>query len=163
MSTTSFKHKNGRPTQKGQLEIQRELKPYFEKGICASFTSEKTGINIKTVCKYFKFWVQEISEAEDNNDFLENQKQVRTRTLVSLDNQILDAYNFLDKIDEEIKKTKEQNKPLMPLFSFRLGVMRHIATLTKEKGSFSMHPTMKEALEMKSENDKKNGDTGTGI
>jgi len=146
MTLTSLKHKNGRPPKTGQLEIQREIRPYFEKNISATLTAEKTGINIKTVCDYFNGWIEKIYKPEES-DFFERQRNEKTRIIVSLDNQILDAHNFLDKIDEEIKKLNEQNKPVAHLFSFRLGVMRHILTLTEKKGTFSMQPTMDEALE----------------
>ena len=49
MKTTSpDNHKNGRPTRTGQLHIQTILRPFFEQGLSASVTAEKTRINIKT-------------------------------------------------------------------------------------------------------------------
>lgn len=149
MLTNSHKHKNGRPSKTSQLEIQRELRSCFEQGIYALLTAEKTGINIKTVCKYFDFWTQEIIESEES-DFLERQKKERTRILVSLDNQIIDAYKLLDSVDEEIKKIKEQHKAVpIQLFFLRLAVMRQISALIEKKGSFAMQPIMDEALQKK--------------
>src|SRR3989344_2022262 len=83
-SSQNHNHRNGRPTKIGQLEIQRQLRPYFEREISAYLTSEKTGINEKTVRKYFNFWTQEISESEES-DFLERQRKERIRIILSYD------------------------------------------------------------------------------
>ena len=63
-------NKNGRPSEAEQLEIERKLRPYFEKSISSSVTSRETGINRKTVTKYFHEWCEEIKEPE-HQDFIE--------------------------------------------------------------------------------------------
>lgn len=149
MLNSSGKYKKGRPTKMSQLQIQRILRPYFEQGISASVTSEKTGINIKTVCKYFDFWTQEISESEEN-DFFERQKKERTRIIVSLDNEILEVHKFLDDINDEIRKLQQQGKEIPKhLFSLRLDAIRLSSNLIEKKGSFAMQPSMDEAIEKK--------------
>ncbi len=145
----SGNHRNGRPSRAGQLHIQKQLRPFFERGISASLTAKKTENNIKTVCKYFDFWAQEISELEEN-DFLERQKKERNRILVSFDKQILEAYDLLDYINEEIKKLREQDKTVPRHYlSSKLDVMRYISSLVEKKGSFAMQLTMDESLEKK--------------
>ncbi len=56
-------HQNGRPPKTTQLQMQKELRQYFERGISATVASSKTGINIKTVCKYFEEWSERIKES----------------------------------------------------------------------------------------------------
>ncbi len=89
---------NGRPTQKQQIEIQETLREYFEKGISATVTSQSTGINIKTVCKYFEEWVEEIKKINDI-DFLKRIKLERERYLEVLDQQLLKLYQIQSHVE----------------------------------------------------------------
>jgi len=90
---------NGRPTQKQQLEIQELLRKNFEKGISATSTSRHTGINIKTVCKYFEEWVEQIKEINDI-DFLRRIKLDRGHYLTVLDLQLIKLYQIQDDMEE---------------------------------------------------------------
>ena len=133
----------------GQLEIQRTLRPYFEQGISTTLTAEKTGINIKTVYKYFDFWLQEINEQE-TSDFLERQRKEKIRIIVSFDKLILEANKHFDNINDEINRLQKEQKAIpRHFFSLKLDAMRYISYLIEKKGSFSMQPTMDEALEKK--------------
>ena len=91
---------NGRPTQKQQIEIQETLRKYFEKGISASSTSQLTGINIKTVCKYFEGWIEQISKINDI-DFLKRIKLEREHYLAVLDQQLLKLYEIQDDMEKQ--------------------------------------------------------------
>ena len=88
---TQESRSQGRPSQKQQLEIQESLRKFFEKGISATSTSQLTGINIKTVCKYFEEWVEQIKEINDT-DFLKRVKLEREHYLAVLDQQLLKLY-----------------------------------------------------------------------
>lgn len=141
--------KNGRPTKRGQLEIDQVLRPYFEQNITASTTAVKTGINPKTVNKRFDSWTQKMSEAQER-DFIERQRKDRIRIITSYDNQILDANKHLDDINNEITRLKKEEKPIpMQLFSLRLDAMKYRSYLTERKGTFLMQPIVDEALEKK--------------
>ena len=148
----NFKQRrNGRPSKMTQLHIQKLLRTYFERGIGASVTSEETGINNKTVCKYFDEWSEQISESE-TVDFLERQKKERERVVVTFDKQILDACKFLDYVNDEIEKCSKENKAIpRHLISSKLEIMKFISSLTERKGSFVMQPIMGEALKKKIE------------
>ncbi len=91
---------SGRPTQKQQLEIQETLRKYFEKGISASSTSHRTGINIKTVCKYFEEWIEQIRKINDM-DFLKRIKLEREHYLAVLDQQLLKLYEIQDDMEKQ--------------------------------------------------------------
>ncbi len=45
---------SGRPTAQQQIQLQDELRVYYEKGISATQTARYSNTNVKTVCKYFK-------------------------------------------------------------------------------------------------------------
>jgi len=92
---------NGRPTQKHQIEIQETLRKYFEKGISATSTSQLTGINIKTVCKYFEGWVEQIKEINDS-DFLKRVKLEREHYLMVLDKQLLKLYELQEEMEKYV-------------------------------------------------------------
>jgi len=146
---TNQLHKNGRPSKTGQLQIQKQLRPYFELGVSAHVASQKTEINVKTVCKYFDIWTQTIIEL-DESDFLERQKKEKARILLSLENQIIEARGLLDEINSEIKKLNDQNKSIpKQFFSQKLAVMRYFLNLLEKRGNFAMQPTMDSALEKK--------------
>lgn len=142
-------HKNGRPSKTEQLRIQREIMPYFEHGVSAHVAAQKSGINVKTVCKYYNDLAEGINESEEN-DFLERQKKQRAQIIVSYDNQILDANKHFDDINDQINRLKKEQKPIpLHLFSLRLDAMKYRSYLTEKKGAFLMQPTIDEALEKK--------------
>lgn len=133
---TTLKHKKGRPTKMGQLQIQRELRPYFEKGIFAIVTAEKTGIDKKTVNKYFDDWAEEMLEVEESKS-LERQEMERVRIIASYDYLLLDAYRHFDDIDEQINQSKKEKKPVPGyLFSLRSDAMKFRAFMFEKKREF---------------------------
>lgn len=136
MKINSIKHKKGRPTKMGQLQIRRELRPYFEKGISASVTADKTGIDPKTVNKYFDDWAEDILEIEQNQS-LERQEIERARIVATYDYQILDANKHFDDIDEQINEFKKEKK-LVPgyLFSLKSDAMKFRAFMFEKKREF---------------------------
>jgi len=129
-----------------QAQIEKTLRPYFERNITATLSSIKTGINIKTVCKYFKFWVEQIRESEER-DFLERQRIERERTILSYDNLILEEYELLDEIKDEIKKYKKEKKPISRyLLSTQIEILRNVSSFVEKKGLFSLKFSMEEIL-----------------
>lgn len=150
--------RKGRPNISEQVQISKKLRLYFERNISATFTSAITGINVKTICKYFHQWVKQISEAE-GKDFFERQKNERERIILSYDNLILEEYELLDEIKNEICKFKKEKKSVPRyLLSTQNETLRNISSLMEKKGSFSMQPTIKETLEKRIEDlEKKAG------
>lgn len=135
MKINSFTHKKGRPTKMGQLQIQRELRPYFEKGISASVAAEKTRIDKKTVNRYFDNWAEEMLEVEETKSF-ERQEMERVRIIASYDYLLLDAYRHFDDIDEQINQLKKEKKP-EPLV---IKTVKSILDLMSKK--FSQHDNL---------------------
>ena len=141
----------GRPAKQKQLQIAKLLRPYYERGMTATFTARKTGHDTKTVCKYFGFWNEEDLEAQDK-DFLSKQKKERERTLLTLDLHADELYKTLDDINSEILKYKKLGKGIPRyLFSLRVEIIKTISAMTERKGLFAMQPIMDEHLEKKIE------------
>lgn len=147
----STEHKKGRPTRTEQLQMQKELRKYFERGTSATVTSSSAGINLKTVCKYFDEWADQIIESE-TADFLERQKKEHQRIILSFEYEIKEAYKLFDEINLEIENIQKEGKPVpRHLFSIKLDLMRFISNLKERKGALSMQPTMESAIDKKIE------------
>jgi hypothetical protein len=136
----------GRPSRTAQIHIREKLRECFEYGLSATITAQKTKINIKTVCKYFDEWLEQITE-QQTADFLENQKTERTRIIISFDKQILDVAESLSEINFEIKKNKDggQSVPRY-LLAFRLDMQKFIASLIERRGSFALQQPIDEKM-----------------
>lgn len=138
---------HGRPSKAVQIRIQEKLRECFEYGLTATFAAERTGVNIKTVCKYFDEWTEQITE-QQNLDYFERQRLERERIIISLDRQIANGIDSLKEIDGEIKKYGSKTIP-RHLFSHRLEVHKFISNLIERKGVFALQPPVDEALRQK--------------
>lgn len=76
--------KRGRPTLHDQKDIQEKIFSYYENNIEPISVSRFTGINYKTVLKYYKIWDNEQIKSE-NNDFLTRLKIAKERNITMLD------------------------------------------------------------------------------
>jgi hypothetical protein len=85
--------RRGRPTSHDQKDIQEKIFSYYENNIEPISVSRFTGINYKTVLKYYKLWNSEQIESE-NNDFLIRLKIAKERNIVMLDG---DAISLIDE------------------------------------------------------------------
>lgn len=133
---------NGRPTKTQQLQIQKELREYFERGMSAVFTSNKTGINIKTVCHYFNEWTVQLKQIEEK-EFVIRQNREKERAIINLEYMVDKMYELLEQIDGEIKNYKKEKKPVPPhLFSSKLQTLSNISSLTQSRMSIGIAPTI---------------------
>lgn len=135
----TVKQRNGRPSKTEQLEIQDKLGPYFEKGISPFVTSNKTGINIKTVNKYFGLWYEEIKNSQ-SDDFIERCKIAKEQAIVVCEEELLQLYemrNDLKKYSEE----KQKSKPERWIYKIQLDITNSIINLTSLKTALTNSPT----------------------
>lgn len=93
--------KRGRPTLHSQREIKEIILEYYEQNISAKVASRDSGINRKTVLKYYKVFDTEMTEP--NEDFLLRIKITKEKTIESLDRDIL-SLNSEEKTIEYLKK-----------------------------------------------------------
>lgn len=141
----------GRPTKTKQIEIQRELRKFFDLGITATLAAEKTGFNIKTVCKYFEELSEQLQEQEDK-DFVEQYKKDRLRIINSLDMLLLRTNESLDLIDSEIQSHIKAGTSIpRHVISQKQDIMRFMFSVIEKKGTFSLQPTVDETIKKKTE------------
>ncbi len=113
----------------------------------AYYTSEHTGINIKTVCKYFNEWSEEIEETESSS-FLERQKRDRIQTIITYDSLISEAQKLSAQISTEIENGTKENKKIPGyLVSHKIELMKFTSALVEKKATFAMRPPMDDAVE----------------
>lgn len=136
-----------RPTKTEQLQIQKDLQGCFEKNYSASFTSRKTGINIKTVCKYFKKWFDQLQNSEETS-FYERVRVDRARMILSYDGILSQYYDILDEINDDVSELRSMRKPIPQfLFQKKLDVLKSISNLHEKKGAFLVQPPLDESLD----------------
>lgn len=139
----------GRPSGSQQIDIERTLRPYFERTLSASFASKKTGCDIKTVCKYFNKWSNEIRAIEEP-DFFARQRKERERITLCYDDLIFQEYHILDDIKSEIKKYREEEKAIPKFFvTSHQDVVKTISNLIEKKCSVTIQPFLDEVIEKK--------------
>ncbi|MEX0764770.1 MAG: hypothetical protein WDZ43_00055 [Nitrosopumilaceae archaeon] len=142
--TAEADNKNGRPSEAEQLEIERTLRPYFEKSISPYVTSSKTGINIKTVRKYFHEWCEEIIKSE-HPDFIESSKIAKEQTILAYDEQLLRLYKAQEDIDEQVEDSIKQSGGIPKLerwlYKHQIDVSYAILNLISLKTSLANTPT----------------------
>ena len=146
--------KNGRPSEAEQLEIERKLRPYFEKSISPYVTSSKTGINIKTVRKYFHEWCEEIKKPE-HADFIERSKIAKEQAILTCEDQLLRLYKVQEDIENQTEDSIKQSGGIPKLerrvSKQRIEVANAIANLTVLKTGLVNTPTADITLEKKTQ------------
>jgi superfamily I DNA/RNA helicase len=136
----------GRPAKAVQRQMEKILRPYFERNVTASYAARETGINIKTVCNYFNQWSEQI-RTETQKDFLSRQQELRERTILNYDDLIFKEYQILDNVDKAIKRYKnEVPKHLVNVFQ---DLIKTIANLIEKKGQFTIQPVPEEVIRQK--------------
>lgn len=127
---------HGRPSRSAQLEIQNNLRKYYDLGLSARTAAQKTHINIKTATKYFDEWTEQIME-QQKSDFIEIQKIERARIIASFETQISDAADSLEQINSEIYKFQQKDQAIPKyLFAYRLDTQKFISSLIERRGAF---------------------------
>ena len=140
-------NKRGRPTQKRQLVIEKELLLDYERGYSASFTARKNGMNVKTVCKYFKKFSEQFRDLEQKN-FFERIGIDRERMILNYDYMISEHYDTVDEIKQHILNLKKANKPFpYSLHQLKSSVLKTIANLCEKKGALKVEPPLDEYIE----------------
>ena len=141
-----MRNKAGRPSKGQQLVLQNKLREYFERNQSASFASQEVRVNIKTVCKYYALWSEQISKA-CNLDFIARQRQDREQILLSYDKLIGHLYDHLDTINLEISKADKKSKEVpRHLLASKLQTINMIGNLNERKGTFQLQIPAEESL-----------------
>ena len=160
MTDILTKHERGRPSRGEQANIEKKLRPYYEKYISAAVTATKTGFNIKTVCNYFNKWHKEIMESE-KQDFIQRCKQQKEQCIIAYDEQIFSLNEDKDELDKLIQNLKRSgNLSLMErLFNLKLKTTEKIGSFVAAKINLVNVPIVDTIIDLeKKENEKKEGE-----
>ena len=99
-------HNKGRPSKAQELEIERELWPFFTKLYSATFTAKKTGYDIKTVAKYFVEFKKEILESE-TREFVQRSRETKERGLLAYDELLYSLYEDRKDIERLVDASEK--------------------------------------------------------
>jgi len=155
----SFERKTGRPTSAEQLEIIKELTPYFIKGISTEIIYQETKRSYETISKYRKQWYQRV-ESDLEKDFMIKQSVAKNTAVITIDEQLIELYSIQREIKEEQEKlAKEYSKGTkidhanIPFekrrFNLRMRLINQISNLADKKTALDITLTMSDDLEMR--------------
>jgi predicted transcriptional regulator len=94
--------RNGRPSMADQIEIEKTLWPYFESGYKAQRVADETGINVKTVRRYFRIWREKYIFVQ-GPEFFKKCRLSNGRTILELNEVISKLEKRSDELDVEIE------------------------------------------------------------
>jgi hypothetical protein len=91
----------GRPSLAEQLDKQTRLRPYFVDGFKPKYAAKATGINIKTVRKYFRIWNKQLSVA-DEKEFSRRSKIAIGDASLQIDVRLEKLRYHSDRLEEKL-------------------------------------------------------------
>ena len=136
--------KRGRPNKSEQLQMERRLQPYFQKGLSVSFAAKETRININTVKKYYKIWSDEIQSTE-HPDFIERSKITILNSNLALDIQLSKLYKLQEILEKQITHDIKQNNKIpnleINIYKTSIYLSEKISDLILKKTNLAITPT----------------------
>ena len=134
----------GRPNKSEQLQLERKLRPYFEKMLSATFAARKTRINVNTVKKYYKTWFDEIKSSE-HPDFIKRSKITISNSNLALDIQLSKLYKLQETLEKQINHNIKQNGgiPNIEINVYKTSILlsEKISDLILKKTNLIVSPT----------------------
>jgi len=134
----------GRPNKSKQLQIERKLRPYFERMLTTSLAAKETGINVNTVKKYYKTWSNDIMSTE-HPDFIKRSKIIILNSNLALDYQLSKLYKLQETLEKQIKHNIKQNNgiPNLEINIYKTSILlsEKISDLILKKTNLTITPT----------------------
>jgi hypothetical protein len=96
----------GRPSKPQQLTIERTLREFFAKAASATFASQKTGYDIKTVAKYYNQFQKDIRDVE-TKDYHKRFDEESQKFLYAYDELCYSLYQDKMEIQDMITHAKK--------------------------------------------------------
>jgi hypothetical protein len=154
----------GRPTGRNSVEIAEALRPYYNRGFSSHKVSEllakreKKPIKIsdRTIRVYFKRWTDK-AVRDYNTNFIIRDKEVKTRTLMSIEENLQYLYDIKDRLStileaewqnyrEEINNKNYSAVPPPLRIDSRLEISRAITNALMFKYQIESAPTIDDRL-----------------
>lgn len=133
--------KRGRPTLHSQREIKEIILEYYEQNISAKVAARNSGINRKTILKYYKVWDTEMTEPSE--DFMLRTNTTKEKAIESLDRDVISLNND-EKIIEYLKKkamNSESSEEYERLTKLKLKIMDQRMKIVSAKINLIGTPT----------------------
>lgn len=114
----------------------------FKKGFSANFTSNETGFNIKTVCKYYNDWTKKIGGAGFAS-FIDNQRIIKQQAILVIDREVFELYDLQSVINSEISSYQKKNQHIPNhLINAKLKCCKEILNSFNLKDRLGSTPTL---------------------
>jgi len=146
--------KRGRPTSHVQKNIKDLLFSFYENNISPLYVSSYTGINYKTVLKYFNKWNNQQIES-DNKDFLARLKIAKERSIVMFDGAITLLVEEQKTIKSLMDAALQTDNPIQyeKLSKLRLKIINTRMNILSEKLNLIGTPTADVIITQKEKQD----------
>lgn len=145
--------KRGRPTLFDQKKIEEDILPYYENNVGAITTSRKTGINYKTILKYYSLWNKEVL-ASEKNDFLKRIKITKEKNILMLDNKIISLTTEQQRLKMQLDNALQSGNVIHyeKLYGLNLKTTDQLLKIASLKTDLIGTPTADIIIEQKEKN-----------
>ncbi len=99
--------KQGRPTKEDQQKIKQIILKYYEKDISVIVAARDSGVNPKTIYKYYKMWNSQRDNL-DEKDFLLRIKKTKERSIQLLEEDVISLTKEMLKIKFLMEKSLQK-------------------------------------------------------
>jgi hypothetical protein len=134
--------KHGRPTLNDQKKIKEIIFSYYKNGIEAFTVHRITGINYKTILKYYSYWNKEMF-ASEKNDFLTRLKITKERNILMIDDVIISLVKEQKKIESQLENALQIGNVLLyeKLYRLKLKLTDQLMKVVSSKTNLIGTPT----------------------
>ena len=126
----------GRPLQSKSNDLEIKFQKLYNKKIGAESASRVLHTDRKTAYKYYKRFSREIRIVTMENLYTEGVSRLKQQTQ-SYDNLLLELYDSLDMINQQINKKSEDGIPQY-LQNQKISTIKEIKNIIKEKASVEL-------------------------
>ena len=137
--------KHGRPKKIDSDNLEKQFQKLYSRGIRAETAAELLNTDRKTAYKYYKKFSDAFSIITVKNLFTDGLNRVKQQ-LASYDNLLLELYDSLDIVNEQIDKKREDGIP-QNLLHQKISLVREINKITQEKLSVDLDIPINESVD----------------
>lgn len=123
----------GRPRRSESNNLEKEFQKLYNREIGAETAARLVKTDRKTAYKYYKKFSDQIHVISVKNFYTEGVERIKQQT-ISFDNLLLELYDSLDLINQQINKKSDDTIPQY-LQNQKISVIREIKNIIKEKTS----------------------------
>lgn len=137
--------KHGRPKKIDSDNLEKQFQKLYSRGIRAETAAKLLNTDRKTAYKYYKKFSDAFSIITVKNLFTDGLNRVKQQ-LASYDNLLLELYDSLDIVNEQIDKKREDGIP-QNLLRQKISLVREINKIIQEKLSVDLDIPINESVD----------------